>query len=220
MFEKKPQKLTERERQQQTALRERCAVLGKKYQTLFWVSIISVIISVVMLVMAYATRSAGAVLVLAASAIVLGIIYAVTLFTLGQYNENYTLAGVAYILLQVTDFIKQMAGGEIGMLFSLASLGLGIGYVLKYTLAMEECFTLVDGYISDSWASYRKAYIGVTIGSIACVVLAFVPFLAFLAVVGSVILAIVAIGLSIWQLVILNRSANRMIEFSNTPIEG
>lgn len=222
MFEKKPQKLTERERQIQTALRERCAVLGKKFQILFWISILSVILSVLMFVLAYATQSTGVVTVFAVIAIVLGVIYAATLFTLGKFNENFKLAAITYILLQVSDFIKQISSSNLfaSTIFSVASLGLGIGYVLKYTYAMEESFLSVDGYIADSWASYRKAYIGVMIASLICVILAFAPVFAFLAMIASIILSIVAIVLSVWQLVILYRSAKRMIEFSNSSVEG
>lgn len=222
MFEKKPQKLTERERQIQTALRERCAVLGKKFKILFWISILSVILSVLMFVLAYATQSTGVVTVFAVIAIVLGVIYAATLFTLGKFIENFKLAAIAYILLQISDFIKQISSSNFFAytIFSVASLGLGIGYVLKYTYAMEESIISVDGYIADSWASYRKAYIGVMIASLICVILAFAPAFAFLAMIASIILSIVAIVLSVWQLVILYRSAKRMIEFSNSSVEG
>lgn len=222
MFEKKPQKLTERERQIQTALRERCAVLGKKFQILFWISILSVILSVLMFVLAYATQSKGVVTVFAVIAIVLGVIYAATLFTLGKFIENFKLAAITYILLQISDFIKQISSSNFFAytIFSVASLGLGIGYVLKYTYAMEESIISVDGYIADSWASYRKAYIGVMIASLICVIMAFAPAFAFLAMIASVILSIVAIVLSVWQLVILYRSGKRMIEFSNSSVEG
>ena len=69
----------------------------------------------------------------------------------------------------------------------------------------------VDDLLAEDWISYWKWYIGVIVGTFACVLLAAIaPALALIAV---IILGIGAIVVGIWELVLLYNTARVFREF-------
>ncbi|MBR3057723.1 MAG: hypothetical protein IKG93_07095 [Clostridiales bacterium] len=221
MFEKKKQPLTERERQVQIDLRQRCAVVGSRFNLLFWISIGSLIMSLASTIIIYLLKSMDALKWAQILGFVTSVLFAVVLFSLSKFNDNFQAAAIAYVFAQGCSFVQNMAGSSAGLsiVFSLASSLLSIAYVMKLTTGMEECFNVVDGYMADSWASFRKAFVVVMIITVACVILAFVPILNLLALIGSLGTVVAAIVLAIWQLVLLFRSAETMLRFSKSPVE-
>ena len=219
MFEKPKVKLTERERQYQIALRENAAVLGKRFMVMFIISVVSVGLSVITILNAYVFSNPQIVFSFGAIDLALSIAYVVMLFLIGKYNENFTHAGVAYILAQIASVVKSLILTQVGTLFSLMASALSIAYIVKLCTGMEDCFNQVDAYLAETWVSFKKAFLIITIASIACVLLVFVPILSFLAVIGALFCSIAAIVISVWQFVLLYRSSKTMTDFSKTTVE-
>ena len=85
---------------------------------------------------------------------------------------------------------------------------------------MEESCMPADEYLAGSWASYRKAYAVISAGLVYCVLGAYTPGVATVAVIASYLFAIAAIVIAIVQLNLLHRSPKTMAAYSQAPVRG
>lgn len=220
LFEKEKVKLSERERQMRAMEREQAVVLGRRFRLLFLISIASVIVSFSSYVAAYCGAGFGVIAVISGIGLAMSILFAVNLFMLGKFNGEFTMAGLAYVLAQIADFCRSISPVGVSSVFSIMAAALSVGYVIKFTTAMEACVTHADGYLAESWEKFRRYFIYVTIFTIACTVLIFVPSIVMvLSAIGIFLAAIASLILSVWQLVLLYRSANTMTAFSQSVID-
>lgn len=220
LFEKEKVKLSERERQMRAMEREQAVVLGSRFKLLFIIHVASVAASFASYVATYLEAGFGVIAVISGISLAMSILFAVILFMLGKYNGEFTMAGLTFIMAQIATFCQSISPSGVSMMFSIMAAALSVGYVIKFTSGMEACVTPADGYLAESWEKFRNYFIYVTIFTVCCTVLVFFPgILKVLAAIGILLAAIVALILSVWQIVLLYRSANTMTAFSQTPID-
>ncbi|MBO4496199.1 MAG: hypothetical protein J5752_10130 [Clostridiales bacterium] len=220
MFERKTAKLNERNRQILVEEKKRCGIMGKRFRLLFWTSIISVASTAMTIVNSLCIKNEDLVLPLLAVGTIASIFSIIILFMLGKYNANFTAAAVICIMTQISSVFEEMSTGEVNTVLLFFTVFLSIVFVSKYSTGMEESCMPADEYLAGSWASYRKAYVVISIGKLCCVMAAYTPILAFLAVIASVLFAIAAIVVDIIQLNLLHRSPKTMAAYSQAPVLG
>ena len=110
--------------------------------------------------------------------------------------------------------IYSTTNGGAAFAFSILSAVFSVLYVLKFAVAMSNSFDNVASYMAISWESFKKAYTYVYGGIVICTLLCFFPILNILAIIALFLLSLAAIGLSIWQIVLLVRSSNVMHQYS------
>lgn len=220
MFEVEKKRLTEQERVEQTNLRENCVIAGRRIKIIFWASIANIVLnnlSTFGLLGASGSMSAKIVSGICAG---IGILIAIVLLSLGRFNSYFRYAGGACLLAQFLNYATaSLPEGGIGSMLSVLAMVATAVYILALCSGMNETVNEVDGYIADSWISFKKTYIVVAAGLLISMVMVLLPALSGLAMLGVLVFSIVAIVLSIWELVLLFRSGKAMTSFAKTPIE-
>ena len=220
MFERRPAKLTEKDRQNLIEQKKRCGIMGKRFRLLFWTSIISVASTAMTIVNSLCIKNENLVMPLLAVGLIASVFTIVILFTLGKYNVNFTSAAVICIMTQISSVFEELSTDGVNTVLLFFTVFLSIVFVSKYSTGMEESCMPADEYLAGSWASYRKAYSVICIGKLCCVMAAYTPILAALAVIASVLFAIAAIVVDIIQLNLLHRSPKTMAAYSQAPVLG
>lgn len=219
--------MNERERLIQTELRARAGELGSKLKTLFGLQIAILGFAAIAFIVALCASGDTAedafwiILFSAIASLVCSVIYCVTLMSMGKYDDEFSGAGALFIAAAICSCIKSIfgTGNGIGSLFSLISSALSIGYMLKFSTGMINSFQAICNGMADDWESYKKAYLVATIGSIASVVVVFMPGLYGLGMLGSLCFAIMGIVVGIWMIILLYKSSVEMKAFSTSPID-
>ena len=201
------------EAQRLEALR-RAPIFGRWFTVLFWLQIPQILTNFM------ANENVAALLpALQKPGVILQAVFlaaaALVLLLLSKEEGRYRTAGLCIL-----------AGGGLSLTASLflqsssegASLLLGIlstvfALVGRYHAYQGHSAVLcgVDDLLAEDWNSYWKWYIGVIVGTFACVLLAAIaPALALIAV---IILGIGAIIVGVWELVLLYNTARVFREF-------
>ena len=220
--------LNERELQLMQSRKEWTTALGKKTNLLFILSILSIIMTVVVLIItvnAMGSRrysevksALNTLYVCAGISLVLSIIHGGTLLSMGKQMDDFSSAGVMYILAQIASLLKSVfSASGLGSLFNLVSLGLSIAFLLKFCAAMISCFDTIGSGMSASWESFKTVYLVGTIGALGSVFLVLVPGLAGLAVIGVYGFSVMMIIVGIWEIVLLRQSAVEFLEYTFNP---
>ena len=220
MFERRPGKLSERERQFLMEQKKRCGLMGKKFTMLFWASIVSLSATTMTLLNTFSIQNADLVLPLVLAGLIASVFSIVILFVLGKYNSNFTAAAVTNILVQITSVFESLSTGGVNTTLLIVRVFLSVVYVSKFSTGMEESCMPADEYLAGSWASYRKAYAVISAGLVCCVLGAYTPGVAAVAVIASYLFAIAAIVIAIVQLNLLHRSPKTMAAYSQAPVRG
>lgn len=220
MFERRSGKLNERDRQILIEQKKRCGIIGKRFRLLFLVSIINVAATTMTVVNSLSVKNEALVLPLLSVGLIASAFTIVILFTLGKYNANFTSAAVIGIMTQISSVFEELSVGGVNTVLLFFTVFLSIVFVSKYSTGMEESCMPADEYLSGSWASYRKAYSVICIGKLCCVIVAYTPILAILALIASFLFAIAAIVVDIIQLNLLHRSPKTMAAYSQAPVLG
>jgi hypothetical protein len=71
----------------------------------------------------------------------------------------------------------------------------------------------VDNYIASSWETLKKVLIYFFIGIVACVILMFIPIINVIAIIALVIACIGAVGVLIWEWVLMFKTARALTNF-------
>lgn len=196
------------------------ADMARKFMYLFIIELLLTVSSVLSIILAVVNLEPMIVIYFGIGAFVITILYAVILFLLGKYDYEFSLAGLFCILAQLFTLIRLFVPDTaMNILISLIGSVFSILYLLKFANAMSSRFLPVDLTLSDSWESYRKAYIYLISITCACVVFALIPFINILAGIVSIICALAAIGFLFWMLVLLYKSSVSMKAFANKPDE-
>lgn len=202
----------------------RCRVLGKKYGTLFGISVFEVIAFVVLQVIAWHALIGASLPVLRGSAVLLGIvtvfvavIYGSTVFSLGKYYDGFKSSGWLYVIYQGLSVYSYMTSGVGRPLFSFLASLFGILYVMSFSSSMEESFDLVDEKMAGTWVLFKKVFLISQIGQ----------YVSFLTVLGThfanffwlLYLGMNAAGflIRIWQFILLGESSSAMDKYVNSP---
>lgn len=212
----------ENEIQHADDLKRRCGSMAPVLKQLFIARIITIAAPIISIILAYASFSNGPVrFVIIAMIIVLAanVFYIIVLFRLGKYHDDFKFAAIISILSPVLSSISKSLPNEPGLVAFLSILGAGLSLLLlwKFSNAMISTFERVDLALTSSWESYRTWMIGLSCGSIACFLLAFVPGINILAAIGAIVCGIGILALIIWEVVLINNSYQSMEAYSKKP---
>jgi len=146
-------------------------------------------------------------------ALACGIGYAVVLFFLAKYQRDFKIAAIAYAIAEGLSFLKSFSS-DWSTLISLVVAGLQIFYIMKFCDGMMASFDTVDLVMSGTWQTFKKWYLYMLYATLVVTAAMILPFLGLFALIGAFVLAVGAIVLSIWQLILLYGSGKRMKELS------
>lgn len=217
MFEKKVQ-LTEKDRQILAEKKKNCAVIGKRVFILFLIMIASVFLNIASLI---ATRSSDAKALLngiSIASLVLCVPYVIVLISLGKFNKDFRLSGFAYILYMIASTFQSMMHLGLYGMFTALVIFLQVAQIVYLCSAMESVLNEVDGYLGESWVSLKKAFQFVMASWVVCSLLMLVYVLSGIFALVVFVLAIASVILSIWQLVLLLRTARSMTDYSRVSV--
>ena len=204
----------------------RCRVLGKKYGSLFSISIFEVVALVILQVIAWGGLTSGSFPVLRGSGVAIGlvtlfvaILFGSTVFSLGKYYDGFKSAGWLYLLYQSLSVVIYTTLGSGMLIFSFIASLFGILYIVSFSSAMQESFNQVDEEMASTWVRFKKIYLLVQIGWF--ISFQFAYFSRMSRVFGIVLLAMSAadIVLRIWQFILLGESSSAMDKYVNFPSE-
>ena len=200
--------------------------MSRKCNTLFVISIISLILSAVAIIMAVSAltssrqsysdlkNTATMVIIIYVASLVLSIFYGATILSMGTYMDDFSSAGGLYIGAQKNIF---GSGNSLGSICNLVGAALSIVFILKFSAGMINCFDAIDNYMAGSWESFKTTYLVGTIGTFVSALIAIMPGLTGLGFFGVIGFAIMMIIVGIWQIVLLRQSANEFAVYSNSP---
>ena len=200
----------------------RCSVFSKKYMQMFLILIGGVAANILMTIIAnIASRNddliIGAATILIAIAVaysIFSILYGVILIGLGKYHLEFKSAGIYYMLAGVCEAVRYSTSGLANFSFSVLAAVFSVLYVLKFAVAMSNSFDKVAMYMAVTWETFKKVFIYVYAGIVGCTLLCFFPILNILAAIVLLLLLIAALLVSIWQIVLVFRSANVMKQYA------
>ena len=209
-------------------LKRQANVMGNKVMLLFKLTILSIVMAlasvVAMLVIAvYTVMYGGSEQIVlyvawgvAILAFIINLIYGGVVISMKEFDGKYLTSGILYILGQSLSLAKEVLGEieSLSLLASLASLASSVVLLISlffFVNAIKDDVASFNSYLSGSWEGFKKMNIAMVVIVVIGVVLAFViPALGGIAIfVGSVL----AIIISIWQIVLLYKTGKSMLAF-------
>ncbi|MBO4687978.1 MAG: hypothetical protein J5636_05645 [Clostridiales bacterium] len=201
----------------------RSGVLSKKYMQMFLILMAGIALNIASTVLTNIASNfpdfySGArifMIIIAVASVGIAVLYGLILISLGRYFLDFKTAGVYYIISAACNAIYNSSTGAATLFFSILGAVFSVLYVLKFAIAMSNSFDNVASYMAISWENFKKLFTYVYGGIVICTLLCFFPILNILALFVLLGLSIAAIGISIWQLVLLVRSSNVMKQYSS-----
>ena len=216
----------EREEKLMQDKRERCHKEGKLYFVLFWLTVLG---TPVILLLSIIGGVAGATFdvlfdskavlygflgIIGVISLAAGIVTAVILFILGKEESCFKAAGIAYIIIALSSTVTEfLPDGLIKTVLELVTLIAEMFYLFEFINGSIYILAGVDNYIASSWETLKKVIIYLFIGIVACVILVFIPIIRYLALIAIFIAAIGAIGILIWEWVLMFKTARALKNF-------
>lgn len=140
------------------------------------------------------------------TSLALGIAISVTTIILGKNHFDFIFAGVFYAIYMAVDMTSKLLSNN--KIVAIISSVFSILYTLKFTEGMSNTFYSVDLGITGDWESLRKFFITIYITTIVSTVLILLaPSLAVIAGLVLIACAIGVIAASIWEILLIKRSA-------------
>ena len=209
-------------------LKRQANVMGNKLMLMFKLTIFGIVMSLASIVLMltigvyailYSGSSEQIIMYIAYGVVIVAFIiqaiYGGVLISMKEYDGRYMTSGLLYIFAQactvVKEFLSETSLSWVAGFASLASSILGLISLLLFVNAIKDDIAPFNSYLSGSWEGFKKVYIGMIVITVIGVVVAFlIPGL------GTLILAIsglLALILSIWQIVLLYKSGKAMLAF-------
>lgn len=196
------------------AILMRAKDMGPKVNSLFFFRIASLIGTVLLLfamVAAAVAEDRGSVLGISILSVVVSlglcIGYSIVVINLGQYYDEFKTAGICYLV----QAILSVSGLKI---LQIPAAILSLVYIFKFAEAMKQSLYLIDTKTADGWDSLILGYKIIFGTLIGCVLFAFIPIINIFAFVIMLLCFVGAIGIAIYELILLKTSANSMIRFT------
>ena len=98
----------------------------------------------------------------------------------------------------------------------MSAAAASVMYMLKFANAMIASFENIASYMSIAWETFRKVFIYVYAAIAILTLGSFMPVLGLFAALGLLLLSIAAIGVSIWQIVLIFRSSRVMKQYAES----
>lgn len=209
----------ELERNERTAC---CNDLAKKYMQMFMILIGGIALNIISTILSnISSRNYdfydGArvfMIIIAIASAAISALYGFILISMGKYHPEFKTAGLYFIISGVCEAVYYSTTGLAAVAFSILGAVFSVLYILKFAIAMSNSFDNVASYMAVSWESFRKVFMYVYCGIVICTLLCFFPILNILAAFALLFLTVAAIAVSIWQIVLVFRSANVMKQYS------
>lgn len=151
----------------------------------------------------------------AIAAFILNVIYAGIMISMKEYDGKYMTAGILYIfgeaLSLLKEFLSETSLSWVAGFASLASSILLLISLLLFVNAIKDDVASFNSYLSGSWEGFKKMYIAMIVISVvgALVAIVFQGLGALIILISSIL----ALILSIWQIVLLYKSGKAMLAF-------
>lgn len=200
-----------------------CSIFAKKYMQMFLILIGGVVLSATLTLLSYLASKDYDIVVdlkvvtitVAVLSAALSVLYGLILLSLGNQNLDFRTAGFYYVLYGACNSVSNSTGGMAKVFFTIIAAVFSVLYILKFAVAMSNSFDNVASYMAVSWESFKKVFMYVYAGIVICTLACFFPILNIAAAVCLLILAVAAIGVSIWQIALIFRSSQVMKQYAN-----
>lgn len=215
----------------QDVIKRRSNDIGNKLKLIFWYAIIGLALAAVVVVAGVAAAAAaytaalggtagtaalggtmGLLAIVSIAIFAIGIAYTVTLFGLAAYNDAFKTAAILYLIKTIVSVLKNFvpSSGFLGLVISLAELGLDLGFIVYFSNGMVESVRFVDGVLASQWESFKNVYLILSFIAIGSALLTIIPVIGLLGALASTLSGLGLIGLAIWELVLIWKSAVRL----------
>lgn len=209
-------------------LKRQANVMGNKVMLLFKLTIFSIVmvlasIVVMLFIAVYTVMYGGSEQIVmyaawgvAILAFIINLIYGGVVISMKEFDGKYITSGILYILGQSLSLAKNILGEyeSLSLYASLASLASSIVLLIAlffFVNAIKDDVASFNSYLSGSWEGFKKANITMVVITVIGVALAIIlPGLGgFVLFIG----ALIAIIISIWQIVLLYKTGKSMLAF-------
>ena len=131
--------------------------------------------------------------------------FGLVLCTLRKQEEGFLKAGISYILYSILYYLGRYSFEDTwyGSIFMIGGVVLGLIYIYNFIASTGDILYGVDNYLAMCWDTYRKWITFILFATLGCLLLFFVPVINLIAAVGVMILGLAAIGIQIWEIVLL-----------------
>ena len=207
--------------------RQQCKVMAPKLKTLCACTIIGFVLAVIAILSGIILGVASVFIGPSAEGIlnaliilfliistVNAIIYGVSVIMMKEYDERFLLAGIMYIIYEISNSLKQVFDNGFVKLFAFVGSILGLIFVANFAAAMNECLLGINNRLAESWDLFKKIYIITLIASGVCLVIAFIPGIRGLGALGLFLAGLAFLVIGIWQIVLLFQSASAMSKYN------
>ena len=206
----------------------RCTVFSKKYMTMFLILIGGIALSVVTLILtalglsfsSFRSSVSTILVIISFLSFAISVGYGLVVYSLGNYHYEFRAAGLFYMLNGAMSALYNSVGGTLGFVFEIVAAIASVMYMLKFATAMSASFDNVATYMAITWETFRKVYTYFYYAVIILTLGSFVPVLGLIAAVGLLVLSVVAIALSIWQIILILRSSRVMKQYADAIFVG
>ena len=200
-----------------------CSMLSKKYMQMFLILIGGVALNIISTIL---TRLAANdyelyvdmrvyMIIIAVVSAGLSVLYGLILLGLGNSHMDFKKAGLYYMIYGAFTAVANSTTGMANMAFAILAAVFSVLYVLKFAVAMSNSFDNVASYMAISWESFKRVFMYVYGAIVVCTLACFFPVLGLVAAFVLIGLAIAAIGVSIWQILLVLRSSQVMKQYAN-----
>lgn len=148
---------------------------------------------------------------------VFGIAYGIVVIKLGEYYEEFKTAGICYLVYAIVSALSAAVGIAAT---NIVTAVLVLVYIFKFAEAVKMSLYGIDESVSNGWNILLLFYKILLAVLAFCILLAFVPGINILALLVIYLCVPVAVGISIYELVLLKMTANSLGRFassSNVP---
>lgn len=219
----------EREARMKQEQYNRCNDMGDRLKLLFILKIITSVLNILLMVFVansslfagmggesiqdVITSAKATVLAFELISLVIGIVYGVLTMRMGKYMSEFSSAGLFTIIDAAITFAYDYTGANI---LSLIAAAFGILYVMRFSEGMKSSLrgfsvsNSVDTMLACDWDRFKSMNIKMLIVLGICLVVMLIPFVNLLVLPVLLVVAIGAVVLHIWELILMYRSSVSM----------
>jgi hypothetical protein len=204
-----------------------CREYSKRYMQMFIILIANVVCNLIGLILSrvgandeqFRKDTFAFTIVLAIGSVMCYALFGLVLVMLSRFNMDFRPAGMFYILSGICQAVARVIpDNTLSFFITIAQSVFAVLYVLKFASAVSSCFDKVALYMSSAWETFRKVYMYVYVATAAATILIFMPVLGLIMIYALLTLAFAAIGLEIWQILLLLRSSVIMKQYTSVVV--
>lgn len=204
----------------QEALLQKSYDIGTKMKRIFWMIIIIVMMTVllvaqeVMVTLGFQFLDGGTMSLMLVSSILIivcSIVYAISLESLKCYNSSFGTAAVLYVIIQVLQIGKNyVSGNSVGSIISIVVAVLQILQVRTFVDATASSLREIDRGVELSWRSFWNVYVKLLYAMILVYIIAMIPILILIAAPLILVITVASIIMNLWMLALIWKTGSTM----------